>query len=423
MRVSRIYILLIIGLISLVQSAAWASQGLTMQDAEKLAIQRDTVSKGFEQKALAFVEEAKATEAWPDPRLKFGTQAVPVDSFDLDQEAMTQVIIGYQQMLPRGDSLEFASDSKRAMSRVQKAMFLKREREVLMKVRKAWLDVVLQRNSIKIIQANRHLFEQMLDISQSFYAAGRQQQQDVIQAELEISLLDDRLEQTHSKLIVARSNLAKWVGEENIENGLDLDQAKSPLKILPDRQSLMRELYANPELMSVREQIISQQKKLDIANEQYTPQWGFDVNYGLRSGENPDGSERADFLTAMVTLDVPLFTDNKQDRTLSAERQRLQATRYEQLDVKRELIKRLQNVLGRLEKLKDRYQLYAEKVLPQARQNADVSLSGYQSGVVTFFTLTRARVTELNSRLSELRIDIAYKKAYAELQNLVGEGS
>jgi len=118
---------------------------------------------------------------------------------------------------------------------------------------------------------------------------------------------------------------------------------------------------------------------------------------------------------------LPVFTENKQDRNLSAAKQRLQAARYQQQDVKRVLLKRLQAVQGRLQKFKDRHLLYANKVLPQAKQNAEVSMSGYQSGVVSFFTLTRARVTELKTRLSDLQIDVAYNKAFAELQYLIGE--
>ena len=412
---------LFIGLLIMAPASLWAATGLSLQEAEQLALQRDTVNKSFKQQAQAYSEQAKASDTWADPRIKFGTQAVPVDSFDLQQEPMTQVIVGYQQMLPRGDSLAYKSAAMMAMQRMELARADKRQREVLMKVRQAWLDVVLQEKSIRIIQENRGLFEQMLDISQAFYASGRQQQQDVVQAELEISLVDDRLEQARSKLIVAQARLAKWVGEENLQNGVAIDQANLQLPSLPSISKLETRLEQNPELIVIREKIVNQQKKLDIADEQYSPQWAFDVNYGLRSGNNPDGSSRADFLSAMVSLDLPVFTENKQDRMLSAEKQRLQAARYQQQDIKRQLLKRLQAVLGRLQKLKDRHQLYADKVLPQAKQNADVSMSGYQSGVVSFFTLTRARVTELKTRLSDLQIDVAYNKAFAELQYLIGE--
>ncbi|VAW70571.1 Heavy metal RND efflux outer membrane protein, CzcC family [hydrothermal vent metagenome] len=401
--------------------ASRSVMGLSLQAAEQFALQRDLLSKSFRQNEQAFDEQAIASNTWADPRVKFGAQAVPIDTFNLDQEAMTQVIVGYQQMLPRGDSLVHAAQSMQAMARTQSARAQQRDRAVLMRVRQVWLEVVLQMKSLEIIKENRVLFEQMLDISQAFYASGRQQQQDVVQAELEISLVDDRIERIRSDLVVAEANLSKWVGEENMSSGVGGDQAILLLANMPDMAELVRKLEKNPELTAVREQVVSQQKKLDLAGDQYRPQWGFDVNYGFRSGENLDGSDRADFLTAMVTLDLPIFTENKQDRNVAAEKQRLQATRYQQQDVKVVLLKRLQEVVGRLRKLNDRHKLYENKVMPQARQNAEVSMRGYQSGVVSFFTLTRARVTELNSRLAGLQIDVAYNKAYAELQYLTGE--
>ncbi len=399
----------------------WAAGGLGLQEAEQLALQRDTLNKSFQQQAKAYAEQARAVDNWADPRIKLGTLAVPLDSFDLQQEQMTQVIVGYQQMLPRGDSLDYKSEAMLAMQRMQLAKAEQRKRKVLMQVRQAWLDVVLQKKTIDIIQENRGLFEQMLDISQAFYASGRQQQQDVVQAELEISLVDDRLEQARSQLIVAQAKLAKWVGEDNLEQGVAAEGIDLQPVPLADIAELEQQLEHHPELIVVREKILNQQKKLAIADEQYSPQWGFEVNYGLRSGNNPDGSQRPDFLSAMVSLDLPVFTENKQDRNVSAAKQRLQAARYQQQDVKRVLLKRLQAVLGRLQKFKDRHQLYEDKVLPQAKQNAQVSMSGYQSGVVSFFTLTRARVTELKTRLSDLQIDVAYNKAFAELQYLIGE--
>lgn len=425
MRVVRI-IVCIFGI--LIGSPVWASsgptfQGVTLEEAERLAIERDTISKALNNQMHAYDEQSAGINSWPDPRIKLGAQAVPIDSFDLEQEPMTQLVLGYQQMLPRGNSLEYASESMQAMSRIQAAMLEKRKREVLLKVRQAWFDVVLQSESLQIIRANRQLFVKMLDISQSHYAAGRQQQQDVVQAELEISLVDDRLEQSYSKLIVARANLAKWVGEENLRDEVEFGTQNLDINPLPDIKAMQGLLEHNPELAAASEKIVSQQKKLDMANEQYSPQWGFDINYGKRDGNNPDGSERDDFLTAMVTLDLPLFTANKQDKNVSAEKQRLQATRYEQIDVRRTLIKRLMEIEGRLQKLSDRYQLYRDRVLPQSRQNAQAAFSGYQSGVVTFFTLTRARITELNTRLSSLRIQVDYNKAYAELKYLTGEDS
>jgi len=148
--------------------ASRSVMGLSLQAAEQFALQRDLLSKSFRQNEQAFDEQAIASNTWADPRVKFGAQAVPIDTFNLDQEAMTQVIVGYQQMLPRGDSLVHAAQSMQAMARTQSARAQQRDRAVLMRVRQVWLEVVLQMKSLEIIKENRVLFEQMLDISQAW---------------------------------------------------------------------------------------------------------------------------------------------------------------------------------------------------------------------------------------------------------------
>ncbi len=396
-------------------------QGVSLQEAERIAIDRDALIKSFKQQSSAYIEQSYAVDSWPDPKIKVGAQAIPTGSFDLDQEAMTQLILGYQQLLPRGESNQFAAELMQAKSRLLEAKQQQRVLEVLKQVRMAWFEAVLQSESIRIIQANRQLFVKMLDISQSYYASGRQQQQDVVQAELEISLVDDRLQQALSKFLVARANLAKWIGVEHIVDAVDFDEELLQIIAIPEEQDLISQLQKHPELVAANEQVVSQQKTLSISNEKYSPQWGFDITYGFRQGENPDGEERDDFLTAMVSFDLPLFTDRRQDKNVSAAKQRLLASRYQQTEVNRMLNKRLNEVKGRLSKLQDRHQLYINKVLPLAEQNAEVALRGYQSGVVNFFTLIKARVTELNTRLAELRIKIDYNKVYSELQYLTGE--
>jgi outer membrane protein TolC len=394
---------------------------LSLVQAEKLALDRDTLMRSFSTRGQAFEEQAIASQTWSDPRLKFGALAVPLDTFDLDQEAMTQVILGYQQILPRGDSLAHRSGLMRAKASSEKFAAEKRRRQVLMHVRKAWLNVLLQEKSIDIINANRRLFEQLLDISQAFYASGRQHQQEVVQAELEISLVDDQLEKVRSALLVARAGLAKWLGEEYAQVPLVVTSVDDLLNKVPELALIRDALDTHPELQQVHAHIAAGRQKVRLAQEKYSPQWAFDVSYGKRSGQNRDGSDRADFVSAIISVDLPIFTAQKQDRELSASKQQLQATRYQFEDIKRLMLQRLQQVHARLQKLDDRIVLYKNNVLPQARQNADVALSGYQSSVVSFFTLTRARVTELNIRLAYLRLKVEHATTLAELNYLVGE--
>ena len=46
----------------------------------------------------------------PDPTLFAVAQSLPTDTFDTDQEPMTQLRFGIRQMFPKGDSLDIKRD-------------------------------------------------------------------------------------------------------------------------------------------------------------------------------------------------------------------------------------------------------------------------------------------------------------------------
>lgn len=398
-----------------------ASEFLSLSMAEKQALDNDPLTRSFEQLALALDEQAIAAHQWPDPRLRFGLMSVPTDTYDLDQEPMTQVLVGYQQMLPRGNSLESMAAEKQAMSQSKRSDRELRQREVLLNVRKAWFQVYLQDQSEKIVRQNRSLFKQQLEVSQSLYAAGKNQQQDVLQAELELSLLEDQLQQIASRKQESRANLSQWTGYELAQRSLKDKPEFLNRRLTYQLDELISMLSNHPKLKKKAAMIAVNREGVELARQKYKPQWGFDVSYGKRDGENMDGSQRADFISAIASLDLPIFTDERQDRVLSAQKKKLQASRYDISDTRLRIITQLKSVHARWLKLKERLRLYDQKVLPQSKQNAGAAMNGYQSGVVSFITLTRARSAELKAQLQRLKLDVEKAIAYTEIRFLIGE--
>jgi outer membrane protein TolC len=402
-------------------SLAVASMTLTMQQAEQLALENDALTKSHNEYAQSYRQQSVASDQWPDPKIKLGFQALPTDSFELDQEPMTQLLVGYSQMIPRGDSLLYETELKLAQSDLKLADMSLRQRKVRLEVRKVWLSVYLQEASERIIKKNRQLFKQQLDVSQSLYSAGRKQQQDVLQAELELSLIDDKLQQISSMKNEARAQLARWIGDEASGYGLEPEENAFTEISSKNIKQLIGSVQKHPGVKKHTSKINANKKKVLLAEQKYKPQFGFEVSYGKRSGENIDGSDRADFLSGMVKFDIPVFTENKQDRILSSRKKLLQASRYEKQDKILFLKTKVKQLYVRLEKLKTRLYLYDDKVLSQARQNSRAALNGYQSGVVSFFTLTRARSAELKAELQRLKLYNQQSLAYAEMKFLVGE--
>lgn len=397
---------------------------LSLAEAEKIALQRDLIIQSQQAQSKAMTEKSVSANTWTDPVIKFGALAVPVDSFDLEQEQMTQVVIGYKQMLPRGDTAELKSKKWLSKAGLMDANKVKREAMLKKMVRKAWLKVYLKEGTRDIVKTNTGLFKQLVTVSRSQYVAGRKKQQDVLQAEVEFSLIEDQLEKVEAELEVARAALAQWVGVEKAQMPLNTSTDFLDDLMMSEQQMSTASLLQHPNIAQRNAMIDIAEQNVGLANEKNSTQWGFDITYGIRQGDNPvmaGGGERPDFLSMMAMVSIPVFTADKQDRDIVASKLSLQAKKYQRQDTLRMLDSKLNQVKARWYKTIDRIARYQEKVLPQAKQNSAAAMSAYQSGVGSFIALTRARVSEFKAQLSHLKLTVEKANVLTDIRYLVGE--
>lgn len=410
--------------VMLMATLVQAESMISLQQAERIAIDRDLMLQSQKASSQAMQEQSVAADNWSDPVIKFGALAVPVDSFDLEQEQMTQLVLGYKQMLPRGDSAEIKSAKWLAKAAVLDAAQVRRKAMLVKMVRKAWLKVFLQERTHEIVKTNTDLFQQLVKVSRSQYVAGRKKQQDVLQAEVEFSLIEDQLEKVEAELEVARAAFAKWVGDDVANQELDTTTDFLGDLMLTENQMSVTLLLKHPSVAQEDAMINVAEKDVGLANEKSSAQWGFDISYGIRQGDNPvmaGGGERPDFLSAMAMVSIPVFAEDKNDRLIAASKQQLQSKKYQRQDTLRQLKTRLDQAKARWYKTIDRISRYEEKVLPQAKQNAKAAMSAYQTGVGTFIALTRARVSDFKAQLSHIKLIVEKANVLAEIRYLVGE--
>lgn len=184
---------------------------LSLQQAEQLAIQSDPSINAYKATSLSFVDESVADDTLPDPKLRFGAVNVPVDTFDLDQEQMTQVKIGIQQSFPRGDVLSIKQKQSQYLSRAALSMADDTQLKIVRDVRETYLNLFYEIAAYQIIRETRQLFSEMVKITESNYAAGRVNLQDVMLAGLELSRLDDRSTKIQAREESYRANMEQWI--------------------------------------------------------------------------------------------------------------------------------------------------------------------------------------------------------------------
>ena len=178
---------------------------------------------------------------------------------------------------------------------------------------------------------------------------------------------------------------------------------------------------AHPLVVAARREVDASTLGVDIARQRYRPGWALDVAYGFRDGENPDGDDRADFLSAMVSFDVPLFTGNRQDRRVSSAAAEERGRRARLTDLQRELLGRYEATAARWESLGDRTRVFEERVVPSAEANVVATRQSYRNDNVQFDELVGAEKALLEARTRLLRLRADRLLAQADMLYLAGE--
>lgn len=400
------------------QSAFNPVLALTLNQAENIALNNDPLTQSHQAVARAWSNDAVADNQLPDPKLRFGLYNLPLNNLNVSQEPSTQLRFGVQQNFPKGDSLALKQDQSAWYAKGELARSADRKRQLQRSVREDFLNLYYQVEALRIIRASKKLFSQLVDITEAHYAAGRVNQQDVLRADLELSRLDDRAIKIQTEEEVLRAKLSQWLGETAWQ------QLSIEFPILPELANgaeINNLITKHPVIEIETTKLEASKKNVAIAQQQYKAGWGVGLEYRKRFGENTDGSEREDMMAAMVTLDVPLFTKKRQDKRVAATEEKMLSVRLVRDDKLRQLKRLYDSNSVKLKGLTERHKKYHRELLKLAKNNASAALKAYQSGVTEFTSLMRAHITELEIRLSDLRIRVDRSLAVAQLLYVTGE--
>lgn len=417
--------------------SARAEEVLTLERVIAQAEQNDPWLQGNQLKQSAMEARSVASGSLPDPSLSVALANLPTDTGSFSQEGMTQFKVGVTQMFPRGESLAIREEQLKIASNKFPLLRADRKAKIRRAVSLLWLDAYLAQRTIELIENDRALFEQMADVVRANYshAVGSTRQQDVIRAQLELVQLDDRLTEEKQKFESALARLNEWLALSEHRSfthvyGIDGPPltVKLPLE-LPSieiqRPSLLKEagytrndiaasLLHHPAVLAIDIEQKVAEKAISLSRQQYKPQWGVNASYGYRDS-TPTGNSRADLFSVGVTLDLPLFTENKQDKLVAASIAESEAVKTDKLLLIKQMLSFIETELTRINRLSERASLYENRLLRQTHDQAEASLTAYTNDDGDFAEVVRARIAELNTKVSSLKIDVEMLKSITRI--------
>lgn len=427
----------------IVHNNSAAEQPLSFKKAIYVAQKNDPWLDGsrHKQQSLAFLSHAATTQT--DPKVSVAFANLPTDSFDFSQEGMTQFKVGVSQIFARGDSLSIKNQQLKLQSQQQPLQRQDRINKVVVTVGSLWLDLYRVQKSIILIEKSRGLFEQLAEVAEASYssALGKARQQDIVRAQLELTRLEDKLNQLQQQDDRYQAMLGQWLTSISLSsqrNQADIiaSTITLPLNVseqLPQidlinhtsiyndqwfsTEKLAALLSLHPSVKNIDKKIAATKTGVKLAEQKYLPQWGVNASYGYR-GDDTLGNSRADLFSVGVIFDVPLFTENRQDNEVKSAISQTEAIKTEKLLLLRKLMSAFISAKARLIRLTERKALYQDKLLPQTHDQAEVSLTAYTNDDGDFAEVVRARIAELNAEIDFLGINVQKQKIILEINYL-----
>jgi len=267
---------LFVVLAGVAMSSNVAASALSLEVAEELALVSDPGVQSVQARQLALEEMSVAAEQLPDPLLKMGLVSLPTDTFNLGQEAMTQVQFGIIQKFPRGNSRSLRSEQIGLKSQGLDEMAHDQQLRILLAVREQFLEIAKQKHLAVINAEAITAFSDVADITQDYYATGRVQQQDVLQAAVELAKVEDRATRIAQDEEQARARLAMWIGDAAFR---DLENTWPRFNSLSSADVIKESLPEHPRIQALQKTVSAADTGVELAKQKYKPEFALDLTY------------------------------------------------------------------------------------------------------------------------------------------------
>jgi len=160
--------------------------------------------------------------------------------------------------------------------------------------------------------------------------------------------------------------------------------------------------------------------RVELAKKDYSPDFRIGAIYGLRSGNNPDGSSRADFASIMFSMNLPIYASSKQDRAVDQRNAEWMQQKYKLDDQHNQVAAEVVQARTDYQRGGEQVRLFRQEILPQARQTVEAMLAGYQVGNIDFLSMIRSQTILFDHETQYWKALSTTNQALARLVAAVG---
>jgi outer membrane protein TolC len=401
-------------------SAALAASGtantaapLRLNDVLQLALDRSPEVKGGSAAIRAMQHRVPQASALPDPTVAAGWagKLAPFRTMAGDASSYRGFTVTEQFPYPGKRKLQAAVASKDVDT--ARADCEAAQRRAVLEAKIAFAEYFYMSKAIEATRQNKELLEKLAAIAEAQYRVGKAMQQDVLRAQVEISMLTEKLTmlELQRDASIADLNAAlQQAPETPLPPPEDLDA--------PPLQLSLSELYAQAEANDTgiaRSQAAIARGKLsvELAERQYRP----DIGVGYMFQQRTD-QPAMNGLT--VSVNVPVFWKSKQREAVQEAAETLHESERMQQGQKNSVRAEVRRQYLAAQAAQRLLTLYSRGIVPQSSLALESAMNEYQVGKVDFLSLLSSFTALLNYETETYHQIADYNTAIARIESLTG---
>ena len=278
-------------------------------------------------------------------------------------------------------------------------------------VKRTYFELYGVQRSIETIEQHRELLDRVTAVARAQYEVGSGLQQDVLKAQVEGTLLEERLEVFRQNQEILRARLNQLLHRDpDVRLGSVPEVQLSPMPFTLEQLYAAAE-EANPILDSRRIMVDRSATRLDLARKEHLPDFNFKIGYMYMGGFD-------DMWDVSVSADIPIFFWRKEQRGVEQAGAELRESMNQFETVAQDLFRQVKQEYLTLTTAERLQSLYVDALVPQASLTLESSLSAYQVGNLDLLTVLNNWSILLNFELEYYDQVVVHEKALANLEQL-----
>ena len=377
--------------------------------AEALAKSPDLAAARSRQTAAREMERPAAALA--DPMVGPMLQIADFPNYTIGTEDMSMAGVEVRQPLPYPGKRRARAEVARAETAQRESEIADLERRITREVRSLYARLYLIDQEQKALEAGRELVDLLSATAQARYASGGAEQENLLKAQLQVTRLEERMEDHHAERRALVAELNRWLDRPG-------DSPLGVVAALPAAAPSApfwetRAVAGSSRVRMARAGVATAERRLASARLDLKPDLTPAAAFATRGPLGP-------VLTLNLDVELPFWRREKQQPRIRAAEAELEAARQELRAAEAEARAEAARLASEQSRADRQIVRYREGIVPQSSATFDAARSSYLAGRGDFSNLVEDFNLWLEARVQLARREADRYAAWAGLEALTG---